>query len=206
MDGRMSDVATQGPGQSKRVRGPRAPQGPGRRPRAPIPARPASIGGIGGIDALRKRLRRPKLTGRAMMIIVVAAVMVISYASSLRAYIQQRHDINALQTEIAERKEHIKQLEEQTRRWEDPAYVQQQARERFGFVMPGETAYVALDENGERIQTEPELTDPGTVGSAEQPKAWWDDAWGSVLLAGDPPEQTGDGPESEIDPPKQKKD
>lgn len=206
MDGRMSDVATQGPGQSKRVRGPRAQQGPGRRPRAPIPARPGPIGGIGGIDALRKRLRRPKLTGRAMMIIVVAAVMVISYASSLRAYIQQRHDINALQTEIAERKEHIKQLEEQTRRWEDPAYVQQQARERFGFVMPGETAYVALDENGERIQTEPELTDPGKVGSAEHPKAWWDDAWGSVLLAGDPPEQTGDGPESEIDPPKQKKD
>ena len=199
-------MATQGPGQSKRVRGPRAPQGPGRRPRAPIPTRPPSIGGIGGIDALRKRLRRPKLTGRAMMIIVVVAVMVISYASSLRAYIQQRHDINALQTEIAERKEHIKRLEEQTRRWEDPAYVQQQARERFGFVMPGETAYVALDENGERIQTEPELTDPGKVGSAERPKAWWDDAWGSVLLAGDPPEQTGDGPESEIDPPKQKKD
>ncbi|MBC7277732.1 MAG: septum formation initiator family protein [Nocardioides sp.] len=199
----MSDVATQGPGQNKRVRGPRAPQGPGRRPRAPISPRPASIGGF---ETLRKRLRRPRLTGRAMMIILVVAVLVISYASSLRAYIQQRNDINALQTEIAERKEHIKRLEEQTRRWEDPAYVQQQARERFGYVMPGETAYVALDENGERIQTEPELTDPDSVGSAEQPKAWWDDAWGSVLLAGDPPEQTGDGPESEIDPPKQKKD
>lgn len=202
----MSDVATQGPGQqsqSKRVQRSRGPQGPGRRPRAPLPARPPAGSGI---EALRKRLRRPKLTGRAMMIIVVAAVLVISYASSLRAYLQQRHDINALQTEIAQRKEHIKQLEEQTRRWEDPAYVQQQARERFGFVMPGETAYVALDENGERIQTEPELTDPKSVGSAEQPEAWWDDAWGSVLLAGDPPEQTGEGPESEIDPPKQKKD
>lgn len=202
----MSDVATQGPGQqsqSRRVQRSRGSQGPGRRPRAPLPARPPSGGGI---EALRKRLRRPKLTGRAMMIIVVAAVLVISYASSLRAYLQQRHDINALQTEIAQRKEHIKLLEEQTRRWEDPAYVQQQARERFGFVMPGETAYVALDENGERIQTEPELTDPDSVGSAEQPKAWWDDAWGSVLLAGDPPEQTGEGPESEIDPPKQKKD
>ncbi|GGR69893.1 cell division protein FtsB [Nocardioides luteus] len=202
-------MAKQGPGQSKRTSRPRGPQGPGRRPRGPVPPRPAAvggIGGIGGIDALRKRLRRPKLTGRAMMMIVVAAVLVISYASSLRAYLQQRHDINALQTEIAQRKDHIKQLEEQTRRWEDPAYVQQQARERFGFVMPGETAYVALDENGERIQTEPELTDPRKVGSAEKPKAWWDDAWGSVLLAGDPPEQTGDGPESEIRPPKQQKD
>lgn len=199
-------MATQGPGQqsqSKRVQRSRAPQGPGRRPRAPISARPASSGGL---ETLRKRLRRPRLTGRAMMIILVVSVLVISYASSLRAYIQQRNDINALQTEIAVRKEHIKRLEEQTRRWEDPAYVQQQARERFGYVMPGETAYVALDENGERIQTEPELTDPDSVGSAEQPKAWWDDAWGSVLLAGDPPEQTGDGPESKIDPPEQKKD
>ena len=158
---------------------------------------------LGGIEALRKRLRKPKLTGRAMMVMVVAAVLIMSYASSLRAYLEQRHDINSLQTEIAQRKAHIKQLEQQTRRWQDPAFVQQQAREWFGFVMPGETAYVALDENGERIQTEPELTDPGKVGSAEAPKPWWDDAWGSVLLAGDPPKQTGHGPESEIDPPRQ---
>ena len=74
-----------------------------------VTAGPAAFGGF---DALRKRLRKPKLTGRAMMVMVVAAVLVISYASSLRAYIEQRHDINALQTEIAQRKAHIKQLEE----------------------------------------------------------------------------------------------
>src|SRR5690625_6013579 len=30
-------------------------------------------------------------------------------------------------------------------RWEDPAYVAAQARERLAFVMPGETAYKVID-------------------------------------------------------------
>ena len=38
-----------------------------------------------------------------------------------------------------------------------------QARDRFGYLMPGETAYVVLDEDGEPIETRSELHDPGQV-------------------------------------------
>lgn len=154
-----------------------------------------------GVRNLRKRLR-PKLTGRAMMVIIVVSVLIVSYASSLKAYFAQRHDITTLQTEIVQRKAHIAELQRQTTRWQDPAFVQQQARERFGYVMPGETAYVALDEDGKRIEPVSKLRNPDEVGSAAQRKAWWEDAWGSVTLAGDPPKQDGTGPETEIVPPK----
>ncbi|MBO0843502.1 MAG: septum formation initiator family protein [Nocardioides sp.] len=123
------------------------------------------------------------------MVVVVVSVLVVSYASSLKAYLAQRHDIVTLQTEITQRKAHIDELQKQTTRWQDPAYVQQQARARFGYVMPGETAYVALDEHGRRIQPQTSLKTPEEVGTPSTPKPWWDNAWGSVKLAGNPPEQ-----------------
>lgn len=118
---------------------------------------------------------------------LVLAVLAVSYASSLKAYLQQRAHIVELKSEIAQTSATIDDLEREKRRWNDDAYVRAQARERFGYVMPGETAYVVLDENGEPIESRAELLDPREV-LAEPPTAWWQDAWESVELAGDPPE------------------
>jgi cell division protein FtsB len=130
--------------------------------------------------------RRPRLTGRAAILVLVLAVLTVSYASSLRAYLQQRAHITDLKSQIALRQASISDLEREKRRWEDPAYVRQQARE-LNYVMPGETSYVVLDENGEPLDRSSELTDPATV-ARKPPTAWWSTAWQSVELAGDPPE------------------
>ena len=83
------------------------------------------------------RPRRPRLTGRAAVLVLVLAVLTVSYASSLRAYLQQRSHISELKTAIAEREASINDLEREKQRWEDPAYVKAQARARFGYLMPG---------------------------------------------------------------------
>jgi cell division protein FtsB len=128
----------------------------------------------------------PRLTGRAAVLVLVVAVLVVSFASSLKAYLQQREHIDDLRAQIAQRTQRIEELRTEKARWKDPAYVEQEARERFGYVMPGETAYVALDAKGNLIKPEAELTSPDAVGE-KKPKAWWEDAWASVELAGDPP-------------------
>ncbi len=120
------------------------------------------------------------------MLVLVLAVLAVSYASSLKAYLQQRAHIAELKAEIARTSADIDDLEREKRRWSDEAYVRAQARERFGFVMPGETSYVVLDEHGEPVETRARLHDPREV-LAEETTAWWDDAWASVELAGDPP-------------------
>jgi cell division protein FtsB len=130
--------------------------------------------------------RRPRFTGRAAILVLVLAVLTVSYASSMRAYLQQRAHIQDLKAQIAERESDIDNLEREKRRYEDPAYVRAQARERFGYVMPGETSYVVLDENGDPLQSESSLSDPSSV-IHQAPKAWWGDAWESVQLAGNPP-------------------
>ncbi len=116
------------------------------------------------------------------------AVLVVSYASSLRAYLQQRAHIGDLKEQIAERQASIDDLEREKSRWDDDAFVRAQARERFGYLLPGETSYVVLDERGRPVESEAELSDPDSVAPT-RPEAIYADVWESVVLAGKPPEQ-----------------
>jgi hypothetical protein len=128
----------------------------------------------------------------------VLAVLAVSYASSLRAYLEQRSHIVELKAQIAERRASIDDLEREKERWEDPAYISQQARERFGYVKPGDTPFVVLGRDGEPLESEAELTDPDTIAQ-EPPRAWYDDAWDSVKLAGNPPTKAPPIPLKKID-------
>ncbi|WP_246210293.1 FtsB family cell division protein [Nocardioides piscis] len=130
------------------------------------------------------------------MLVLVLAVLTVSYASSLRAYLQQRSHIDDLKTAIAEREASINALEREKRRWQDPAFVRAQARARFGYLMPGETGFLVLDENGDPLETRVSLSDPDDRASV--PTAWWSQAWASVELAGNPPAPS-EGPALEID-------
>ena len=178
-----------------RASGPRGRSGPGRGGRARArEARPAA-GPPRRPDPERPRQR---LTGRAAILVLVVAVLAVSYASSLRAYLEQRSHIGDLKEQIAERQASIDDLEFEKKRWQDPAYVSQQARERFGYVEPGATPFVVLDENGEPLEREAELTDPDTIAQ-EPPRAWYDDAWESVKVAGNPPKKAPPVPLRKID-------
>ena len=136
-----------------------------------------------------------------MVLLLVLVVLAVSYASSMRAYLQQRSHIGELKQAIAEREASIDQLEREKRRWDDPAFVRAQARERFGYLMPGQTGFQVLDEDGEPLRSESTLHDPDEVVKTK-PTAWWTAAWDSMELAGNPPKDDG-GPAEEIDGTKQ---
>jgi cell division protein FtsB len=137
------------------------------------------------VRAARPAPRRSRVTGRAVVLVLVLSLLTISYASSMKAYLQQRAQIADLRDQIALREARIGDLEREKERWQDPAFVRQQARE-LNYVMPGETAYVVLDENGKPLDQQTSLTDPTTV-DRKSPTAWWTTAWQSVELAGNPP-------------------
>jgi hypothetical protein len=131
------------------------------------------------------------------VLVLVLAVLTVSYASSLRAYLQQRAHIGDLKESIAERETAINALEREKQRWQDPAFVRAQARARFGYLMPGETGFLVLDEDGNPLESQTSLSDPDEVIKTV-PTAWWSEAWASVELAGNPP-PPGDVPATEID-------
>lgn len=137
-------------------------------------------------DPVRSRTRRPRFTGRAAVLVLVLAVLTVSYASSLRAYLQQRSHIGDLKAQIAEREASITDLEREKKRWDDPAYVKAQARERFGYLMPGEQGFEVIGADGQPLEAQATLNDPDEVIKTV-PKAWWTAAWESMELAGNPP-------------------
>jgi cell division protein FtsB len=149
-----------------------------------IPGRP----GQRARDRLGDRLRnvsagqlpRPRLTSRAAVLVVVLAVLAVSYASSLRAYLEQRSHLAALEEQISASEENIASLEREKRRWDDEAYVISQARARFAFGFPGETGYQVLDEDGEPLDHEDTLSAPKELDVPE----WWETTVDSIEAAG----------------------
>jgi cell division protein FtsB len=123
---------------------------------------------------------RTSLTGRAAMLALVVCLLAISLAYPLREYLSQRGDIGDYQARVAEQERRVSELRAAKRRWEDPAYVEAQARERLRYVMPGETSYVVL---------EAEVVPPpdGVVGGGPETvdrRPWFSDLWHSVEAAG----------------------
>jgi cell division protein FtsB len=161
--------------------GPRKGARPGH---APGNIRPGARGG----DRARTTTAataRPRFTNRMAILVVVLAVLVISYASSMRAYLEQRAHINDLRAEIVSSQRDIKALEREKRRWQDDAYVEAQARERFGWMMPGETGYQVIDRDGKPLERRDELTDPDSV-ARQVPDPWWDKVNGTLEAADHP--------------------
>jgi len=180
MDSRSQKRRSAAPGGASS--GPRRRTGPGRRRPADRPVRlPVAVAGAPEAESARSRL-----TSRAAVLVLVVAVLMVSYASSMKAFLQQRAHINDLQVQIAQREANIDTLEAEKKRWSDPAYIEQQARARLGYVMPGEKTYLVLDEDGQALRPQSDLDDPADVLTTA-PTAWWSDAWASVELAGHPP-------------------
>jgi len=142
-----------------------------------------------------------RLTGRAAILVLLLAVLTVSYASSMRAYLSQRAHIASVKQKIVEKEASLKALEREKRRWDDPAYVRIQARKRFGYVLPGETGVQVIDVDGSPLGSDAQLPDRGEIPQLE-PTAWWDTAWDSVELAGYPPQST-DQPADKIAAPVQ---
>lgn len=121
-----------------------------------------------------------RLSGFSVLIIALTVMGVLILAPNLRILVEQRQQIAALQATQNQQKQELTQLEAQRARWDDPAYVRAQARDRLYFVMPGEVSYLVLnDANVEDIKRESISTSVQNTSSD-----WVAGLLGSFLVAG----------------------
>ena len=120
------------------------------------------------------------------MLVLVVALLMVSYASSMRAYIEQQRHLSDLRTSIAHSQAQVDKLTREKKRWKDPAFVKTMAHQRFGWVMPGEIGFQVLDAHGRPMNYNDTLSPPNSVTDATRP-LWWQSAWGSVVAAGKRP-------------------
>lgn len=99
-----------------------------------------------GASPAPEREREPRqITWRTVVLMVVGLLAFIVLTPTLRAYVAQQEELRSLNAEVERVQERTAELEVEYERWQDPAYVQAQARERFHLVLPGETAYRVVD-------------------------------------------------------------
>ncbi|MGU3502773.1 FtsB family cell division protein [Mycobacterium sp. C31M] len=78
---------------------------------------------------------------RAAILAAVVCVLTLTIAGPVRTYFAQRAEMNQLKMVEEQLRSQIADLEQQKIKLADPVFVAAQARERLGFVMPGDIPY-----------------------------------------------------------------
>jgi len=89
-------------------------------------------------------LRTLRLSGFAVLMLGIVVLAVVVLAPNLRIFFEQRQQIAALERQVTEKEDSVTSLEGELARWDDPAYIESQARERLLFVYPGEYSYLVI--------------------------------------------------------------
>jgi cell division protein FtsB len=116
---------------------------------------------------------------RAAILAAVVCVLTLTIAGPVRTYFGQRTEMKQLQASEAQLREQIAELEEQKAKLADPVFIAAQARERLGFVMPGEIPYQVQLPPGAALPGAP--TDELTEATNTDP--WYTSLWHTIADA-----------------------
>lgn len=114
---------------------------------------------------------RPFVLGLIGLLVVGALVL----GGPLRSYLDQRDRVDLLDRQLTVLQEANGDLEQRAEDLRDPEYQQVLARERYGYVRPGEVSYVVV----------PPERDPSTIGRSlavdeRAPRPWYREVWDGV--------------------------
>lgn len=130
---------------------------------------------------------------RAAILAAVICVLTLTIAGPVRTYFAQRTEMKQLENAQAQLRSQIADLEQQKVKLGDPVYIAAQARERLGFVMPGDIPYQVQLPLGAGPEA---LPDTGTAAPPSgQP--WYTSLWHTIADAPHGPPATVPAP---VDP------
>ena len=83
-----------------------------------------------------------RLSGFAVIMLSLVVLGTWVLVPTIGTYLGQKQKIAALENSVQVTEEQIAELERERDRWDDPAYITTQARERLYYVKPGEVPYL----------------------------------------------------------------
>lgn len=117
--------------------------------------------------------------------IVLVAAFVLVYPT-LASYLRQEAELAQLRDDVAAARARNEDLQADLDRWDDPAYVATQARERLAYVLPGQHPYRVIDPE-EVVAEAPVEEETPVVDDAGSTLPWYAVVWESVKVAGEAP-------------------
>ena len=130
------------------------------------PQKQPNIGGMQRISAAVYRVRRRIATGFAVVLAVFFAYHVVFGRNGVNSYEQKRaqdtelhHQIDALQQENSQLKDHVSRLKS------DPDSIEYEAREKLHYARPGEVIYTLNNQPQPANDTTPDPSAPTSGNS-----------------------------------------
>ncbi|MEE6288540.1 septum formation initiator family protein [Georgenia sp. MJ173] len=188
-------------GAARAGRSPAARTTPGGSTRRPPTARPAATrpaaapptSGRGPVVDTADETAAPTITLRGLGLFIVLLVAFVVLAPTLRHAVEQQEQMRQLSANIETELTRNEALELELEQWQDETFVQAQARDRLGYVMPGEQTYRVIDP--EVVVGEEAEEEVGAI-AAMLDAPWYVTIWDSVTMAGEAgsgDDATGDG-------------
>jgi len=123
--------------------------------------------------ATRPRRRRGRVAPVLAIVLLVALAFTVSGVFPFRQLIQQRRQIEATQQHLEQLTEQNEQLAADLAALDTDAEIERIAREQYGLVRPGETAYIVVQPTPGDA-TEDATEEPDVV---ETERSWWERVW-----------------------------
>ncbi|WP_270886172.1 FtsB family cell division protein [Pedococcus sp. 5OH_020] len=131
--------------------------------------------------------RASRAVMRAVVLASILVLLAVTLVPTLRSYLHQQGEIDALRGQVSAQRADVAALQKEQARWNDDAYVVQQARERLKFVKVGEKSYTVID-GKPSTRSLPGATS-STQDSSKAP--WYGQLWDSVVAADAAPTSRG---------------
>ncbi|MFT0846244.1 septum formation initiator family protein [Actinomycetaceae bacterium L2_0104] len=121
---------------------------------------------------------------RILAIVLTAIVAAIIVTPTVTNYYSHQRELAAARAELVDIRDRNEDLENQLKLWNDDDYVRAQARERLGWVAPGQTLYTVNDpsEGTAQEQLEQRIESVNRDRLAATP--WFMTMWDSIDVAG----------------------
>lgn len=130
-----------------------------------------------------------RLSGFSVIMLTLLVIAVIALAPSIRTFVEQQNQLADLRQAVKDRRDAVNDLNAEIARWDDPAFIEAQARDRLVYVFPGDVTYLVIDDEGSVT------TDDGAPISADiQPTQidWVQALLSTIVAAGTTTEQAED--------------
>jgi cell division protein FtsB len=135
---------------------------------------------------------------RAAILAVVVCVLTLTIAGPVRTYFAQRTEMRQLSDAEAQLRSQINDLQQQKIKLGDPVYIAAQARERLGFVMPGDIPYQVQLPLGAAA---PEAVPRASPAQPPSGQPWYTSLWNTIADAPHGVSQIPPAPELPPPPP-----
>lgn len=151
------------------------------RPNRNAPPRPALRRSTSASSAPARPGDRVRLTvtTRAALLGLTLCLVALTMAYPLRAYFTQRATISDLRAQQREDQQAVADLQRTVSAYQDPASVQDEARRRLQFQLPGEKVYYLPPAPAPAPASDGKVHTPALPD--QEDSAWYAQLWGSAV-------------------------